>query len=78
MEFSFSVNWDIKRSDFRNLACQAFKYATKYELRRVSIERLPYKGQIQYQVFTSKNGCCSPQPSIEAAYITAIERIENR
>ncbi len=78
MEFKFSVNWDLKRGDFRNLLYQAFKFATKYGLTRVSIERAPFKGQVQYQVFTNKNGCCSPQPSIEAAYISVIERIDNR
>lgn len=77
MWFEFSVNWDLKRSDFRNLMCQAFKFATKHELNKVSIERGPYHGQMQYQVFTSKNTCCSPQPSIEAAYSNAIARIED-
>lgn len=78
MEFSFSVNWDLETSEFKVLLDAAFEFANNKELRRVSIERGPYHGQMQYQVFTNKNGACSPQPSIEAAYGNALARIDNR
>ena len=78
MEFSFSVNWDLETSEFKVLLDAAFEFATKHELNKVSIERGPYHGQMQYQVFTNKNGACSPQPSIEAAYGNALARIEDR
>lgn len=78
MEFRFSVNWDLGRAEFAILMAAAFEFATKYELSKVLIERCIYHGELQYQVFTNKNTCCSPQPSIEAAYSNALARINNQ
>lgn len=78
MWFEFSVNWDMETSEFKALLDAAFEFANNKELKKVSIERAPYHGQMQYQVFTSKNTSCSPQPSIEAAYSNALARIDNR